>query len=269
VGAALVHLLILFGIGFDSLNERYVPPALDVILVQPANDESPESASYLAASSQQGGGESETRTRPTAPFSSTENNNTDGIAAKPVSAKSPAEKQLAENAAITQIVSDHEIIQKEQQEQAKEARKAALDKIKQRELEVARLTEEIARDLEKQASAPRKMYVTAASTKKSTAAEYMLNWVRKVERVGNLNPPQLDDASGSLVMVVGINQHGTVTDMAIKRSSGRKSLDDAALGIVRQAAPFDRMSPALANETDIIYITRTWQFNGDQTLTSY
>ena len=112
--------------------------------------------------------------------------------------------------------------------------------------------------------------MTAASTKKATAAKYMMDWVQKVERVGNLNMPlQSRRANGSLVMVVGLNNHGNITDIAIKQSSGKKLLDDAAVNIVKMAAPYDPMSAALAKETDIIYITRTWQFNGKDPLTSH
>ena len=136
-------------------------------------------------------------------------------------------------------------------------------------MEIARLHAELAREMEEHASRPKTLYVTA-STKKSTAADYMLDWVKKVERVGNLNYPAIAyKLSGSLVLVVGINQHGGITEVAVKRSSGNTELDNAAVHIVKMAAPFAPMSSRLARETDVIYITRTWQFSSEHALSSY
>ena len=98
----------------------------------------------------------------------------------------------------------------------------------------------------------------------------MLEWVKKVERVGNLNYPSIAyKVSGSLVLVVGINQHGGITEVAVKRSSGHAELDEAAVNIVKMAEPFAPMSSRLAQETDVIYITRTWQFSSEHSLYSY
>jgi protein TonB len=42
-------------------------------------------------------------------------------------------------------------------------------------------------------------------------------------------------------------------------------LDQAAIRIVRMAAPFDRFPDNIRADTDILYITRTWTFTrGDQ-----
>ncbi|NYW24498.1 energy transducer TonB, partial [Escherichia coli] len=49
-------------------------------------------------------------------------------------------------------------------------------------------------------------------------------------------------------------------DAKVVRSSGHKVLDDAALRIVRLAAPFARFPPEMAKETDILVITRRWTF---------
>ena len=45
-------------------------------------------------------------------------------------------------------------------------------------------------------------------------------------------------------------------------------LDDAATNIVRLAAPFDPLGSELSEETDILYIVRTWEF-GSSKLASY
>ena len=47
--------------------------------------------------------------------------------------------------------------------------------------------------------------------------------------------------------------------------SGHKILDDAAVRIVRLAAPFAPFPPEILKEVDVLDITRTWQFrNGNR-----
>ena len=44
------------------------------------------------------------------------------------------------------------------------------------------------------------------------------------------------------------------------KSSGYKFLDQAAIRIVRLAAPFERFPDRIRADTDILHITRTWTF---------
>ncbi|MEW8584134.1 MAG: TonB family protein, partial [Candidatus Thiodiazotropha sp.] len=46
----------------------------------------------------------------------------------------------------------------------------------------------------------------------------------------------------------------------VRHSSGHNILDDAAIRIVRLAAPFSPFPNEIRKETDILDITRTWQF---------
>jgi protein TonB len=53
----------------------------------------------------------------------------------------------------------------------------------------------------------------------------------------------------------------------VERSSGHKLLDQAAVRIVRLAAPYERFPENVRRDTDIIHITRTWTFTrGDQVI---
>ena len=90
----------------------------------------------------------------------------------------------------------------------------------------------------------------------------MQTWVKKIERVSNLNYP--DEAKkrgfvGTLIMTVGINVEGTIKDIKIIKSTGFKSIDDAAIHLVQISGPFENI-PDNKNKIDILYITRTWQF---------
>ena len=99
----------------------------------------------------------------------------------------------------------------------------------------------------------------------------MNDWVAKVERVGNLNYP--DEArrqgiSGSLMLQVSINTDGSVRNIRLLRSSGHKVLDDAAIRIVQLAAPYPPLPPEIRKDTDILHITRTWEFINNQGLST-
>jgi len=269
IGAAILHIAIIWGVGFEHLQIRYIPPALDVVLITHATETTQDSVDFVARESQFGGGDTQRRTRPSAPATSNTLENAQGAAPKTVPPSSPKEKQINQTEVITQLTADRIEPKKEQKTASTETTRAMESLLLQRRQEIARLTAELAKDLERQASTPRTMYLTA-STKKESAADYMMHWVEKVERVGNLKlPGRLPDMTGSLVMVVGLNQKGMVTEVAVKKSSGKKQLDSAAKKIVNLAAPYKPMPIELAANTDIIYITRTWVFSEDKSISTY
>jgi protein TonB len=90
----------------------------------------------------------------------------------------------------------------------------------------------------------------------------MRAWVARVERIGNLNYP--DEArrrnlQGQLVMTVAVRKDGTVERIDVVQPSGYPVLDEAAMRTVRLAEPFAPL-PKTKDGTDILHITRTWQF---------
>ena len=88
-------------------------------------------------------------------------------------------------------------------------------------------------------------------------------WRAKVERVGNLNYPEearRRKLAGQLVLDVALNPDGKINQITIRRSSGHKVLDDAAIRIVELAAPYAPFPEEIRAETDVLHITRTWQF---------
>ena len=91
----------------------------------------------------------------------------------------------------------------------------------------------------------------------------MDTWRRKVERVGNLNYPEEAkklNLSGSLQLDVALNKDGSINEITLRRSSGEKVLDDAAIRIVELAAPYSPFPKNIENQVDILHILRTWQF---------
>ncbi len=131
-----------------------------------------------------------------------------------------------------------------------------------RSFALASLNAELQQRLDSHAKRPRRKYISA-NTREYLYAAYMEAWRSKVERVGNINYP--DEArkrqlSGALLLDVALNPDGSVQEIMVRRSSGHKVLDDAAVRIVKLAAPFAPFPPDILKEVDILHVTRTWKF---------
>ena len=57
-----------------------------------------------------------------------------------------------------------------------------------------------------------------------------------------------------------MNSNGSINDVILRRSSGHRVLDDAAIRIVKLSAPFSPFPRGILEETDILHIERTWRF---------
>lgn len=113
------------------------------------------------------------------------------------------------------------------------------------------------------ASSPRVRRIVEGRTQTAEDTWYLESWRRKVERIGRLNYPEQARAKrlyGSLRLLVAIEPDGTLRDVQIIESSGHRVLDEAAVRIVRLAAPYAPFPPAMRDETDVLEIVRTWQF---------
>lgn len=139
-----------------------------------------------------------------------------------------------------------------------------------RSREIATLSAALERKLRAYAERPRRKWISAR-TREHEFAVYMDAWRRKVERVGNLNYPgeaARRGLSGSLLLEVALNPDGTIEDVALRRSSGERILDAAAVRIVRLAAPFAEFPEGIAEEVDVLHVERTWLFHSDNRFTS-
>lgn len=129
-------------------------------------------------------------------------------------------------------------------------------------LKIASLSAQIRQKLQAKAERPRRKFISA-STKEYKYASYMEAWRSKVERVGNLNYPEAarkNKLSGNLILDVALNKDGSINQITVRRSSGHQVLDDASIRIVELAAPYSPFPDHIREETDILHITRTWQF---------
>jgi protein TonB len=110
--------------------------------------------------------------------------------------------------------------------------------------------------------------MVAANTRESSVAVYLDAWRRKIERIGTANYP-MDAArraglSGSPVLEVQILADGRLGGAVVQRSSGHAELDQAALAILKLAAPFEPFPKELAARHDALRLAYEWQFLGGE-----
>ena len=260
--AALLHGIIILGVTFSlsPVAEDKTPPTLDIILVQTQNPSEAKDAKYLAQISQQGGGDSEKKSRPRDLFTAPSVTKKPGQALQSQQQTS-RQKQSEKVAMLHQDKSSYSIETQEQQTKPDDVT------IKQQQstaknTKAARLIQEISNIIEHQIERPKVKYMNS-STKEFAPARYMREWINRVERIGNLNYPdqaRRDKLSGTLILDVTINANGELLNIDLRKSSGHKILDDAAHRIVTLAAPYSPFPAKLKQQADVIHITRSWEF---------
>ncbi len=261
--ALVVHLVLVLGVVFEfELNDAAPLTDMEVIFIQNNAESKENDADYLAQVSQEGGGNVEQKTRPKAPPpSELPSDNPNPAPAQQVEMVSasdpkPVQEQLSE------LVDELAELKKQQVEEPEALKGLTAQQLIQRSKEIASLNAEVSQAWENYSKTPRKKFIHAA-TKEYTAAAYMTAWQEKVEHIGNINYPDVarrQGIYGNLIMEVDIRPDGSVQEIKVLRSSGKRVLDDAAIRIVRLAAPFAPFPPELKKETDVLAIIRTWQF---------
>lgn len=261
--ATIFHGMVILGVTFtiSPPADSKTAPALDIILVQTKSPIDVENADYLAQISQQGGGSAEQKARPKELFSAPTLSTTPGIAKQTSVQQIQKQKQSEQLALLTQKDAERSINTKTNP--VKDEDNTTVNKTNSRQNnQTARLAAEISNTIEFQASIEKTKYLNS-STKEFAPAQYMREWINRVERVGNLNYPdqaRREKLSGTLILDVVINSKGELLKTDLRQSSGHQILDDAAKRIVKLAAPYPPFPNKLRKEADIIHITRSWEF---------
>lgn len=234
---------------------------LEVVLVNARHAAKPRNAQALAQSNLDGGGTVDEDRRATTPLPPSERTRSGDDLVETHRRMQQLERQQRELLARAQASTPLPAApQQAEQPQPTPVQASGLD-LAERAMAVARLEAEIARRVDDYNKRPRKKFV-GARTEEYKFARYIEDWRQKVERVGNLNYPE--DARGRLYgrlqLTVGIRADGSLERVEINRPSGHKLLDDAAVRIVRLAAPYAAFPANIASEVDVLYITRTWSF---------
>ncbi len=273
--ALAFHAIIILGISFDyedrkdHENDRL--PTLEVTLAHSLSSQKPDEADYLAQADQSGSGNTTEKMRPQSPPDAAPDTlPTPGDAQKttPAALVDLDEKPLAPEL-LTQDSAETQMSVGEETPAENEKIPAAAELIR-RSMEMAKLEAEL-NEIVKVYSAKPKEKLLVPNTMSHVEAAYLDAWQKKVELVGNMNYPakaRAENLSGDLLLMVAVNADGTLNRVELWRSSGHKLLDDAAIRIVKLAAPFPALPEAIREQTQVLKIPRTWKFMNDNTLST-
>ncbi len=265
--ALAIHAILILGISFDLMDSNDdIITTMEITLVHQRSTEEPEEADYLAQANQLGGGTQQSKSRPSSPFSNPLPIPEKGFAPNSRRAMTPPHFKEAQKQ--TEIMSVDQSNQRINNQQFKEetpvsTKSLTAAQLFERSQQIAKLSAEINKLKEAYQQTPKHTWVHGANAKKYRFASYMDAWRAKVERIGNLNYPQLvtrNKITGSLLLDVAINPDGSIHSARITRSSGYPELDQAALRIVNMAAPFPPLTKDILKDTDVLHIPRVWRF---------
>lgn len=259
----------LYAMGFKPPEFPDAPksPTFDVTMVMPQDAPEPENADFVANSSQQGSGSEDEKSRLKSPNAAMEENlemGEDMVTAE----KSVAEViPKPEPQILTTKGKTNKKVNKLPEEQPQEEPvRTVVDNSEQTEA-IAKLMAEMSQQEERFAKRPRIHFIDSLSAKGTVEAEYIYTWSKKLERIGNINFPQkaLDlSLSGTLILNTTLDRAGRVVEIQISVSSGSKILDDAAIKIVKLAAPYEPLPKKIRAKYDRLNITRTIVFHKAQ-----
>jgi protein TonB len=262
--ALAIHGVIVLGITFAPETPPPSAQTMEITLSRFADEKAPEKADFLAPTNQQGSGSEEQAKELTSP-QSVELNQTEVAQVQPEPQAQPEPQPVQQQAVVsTQASSTRQITKPEiRAEAVKELPTKPTPNLLQRSLEIASLEARLDAQQQAYSRRPRVLQVTASSTLQSSNAWYVQNWVSKVTRVGNMNYPAEARNSGlygDLRLLVTLRKDGSLKEVLVMQSSGSTLLDDAAIRIVRLAAPYPPFPEEMSRNVDELEIIRTWSF---------
>jgi protein TonB len=265
-----LHVFVLFGITFVVPDMTHIPvisQPLEVVLVNSKSGNRPNGATAYAQYNLDGGGNTDDEHRAKTPFPVLG----DGKRFTPEQvAQHLRQLEQETKRLLTRSKSDYSVAQNKTRKQQRENSGSNGQDLVKRSLEIARLEAQINKTLDMYEKLPRRKFI-GARTQEYRFAQYVEDWRSKVERIGNLNYPEMarrDKIYGKLALTVSIRADGSVESIEINRPSGQRILDASAVRIVKLSAPFPPFPPDIRKDTDIISITRTWIFTSTDKLES-
>ena len=265
--AALFHGIVILGVTFSapgSKADNDGAPGLEVVLV---NDQAPSvadnpNAQYLSQRSQKGTGNTLKRERALIPKSSVMPVERSGIPSGDGLAAMQSGTEMGDDELIATHTPSPKILYFATPTAAVVPSQLPLLLEKRPDLGMTPNDDGV--ELRMRGEASQQLWI-AADTRESDVAVYLDSWRRKIERVGTMNFPEVarrQKLSGTPVIEVTIGADGKLLDTVVRRSSGHVEIDEAAMRILKLAAPFDPFPSELTAKHDQIRIAYEWQFLG-------
>ncbi len=266
--AALIHGVIILGVTFTAVprGDDGVLPSLNVTLVLDTEREelAADTADFLANRDQRGAGQAARGLRPTSTLSADQPvtqagdplgaDATDGTPRD----EAPSAEQLVSRGDSADIVS----ALPQPTDDPALTRQRAATLIQQAAPQTTAMELALRAELPNGDDDARTLLATP-STRQSGLAEYLDDWRRRVERIGTANYPTAllgNLQAGRPTLEVIIAADGRLDDIVVRRSSGDKALDQAALRILRLAAPFAPLPDVIRADYDVLRFAYEWDF---------
>ena len=263
--AALIHGILIIGVTFNAvLSDEFADAiSLEVTIVADPDPNvlEPEEAEYLAQANQEGAGNTQEQSRPSSRVASVVPVDNLGAPDGDAVEDSTLQAEAADEVLTARAEQDLDVVDKPREEPLPEEAQAALLEAGV-EVTLPLPQDDIANTAIRDAN-PREL-VTSVDTRESNIAGYLNTWKAKIEDIGGRYFPEqglVDGISGSPTLEVTITASGQLHDVVVRRTSGSKALDQAALNILRRAAPFDPFPEAIRVDYDKLRFAYKWQFN--------
>ena len=263
--AALIHGILIIGVTFNAVlgDEFSQAISLEVTIVADPDPTAfqPDEAEYLAQADQEGAGNTQEQARPSSRIASVVPVNNAGDVDGNAIDESQDQSDSGDQVLTSRTEQDLDVIDRPREDPTQtEMRAVALEAgveitlpLPQDDIANAAIRDENPREL-----------VTSVDTKESKIAGYLSTWKSKIEAIGVRYFPEqglIDGISGSPTLEVTITASGQLHEVIVRRTSGSKILDQAALNILRRAAPFDPFPEAIRIDYDKLRFAYKWQFN--------
>jgi protein TonB len=262
--AALIHGIFFIGVTFNSALRDQFDSAISLEVTIIANPDQridrPDEAEYLAQASQLGGGNTSEQVRPSAPVQSAFPIDNVGQEDGQRLVESNLHEQSADEVLTTLSEQERRVEDAPRDDPRPDNNTAiALNSGNEQTLPLPQAdsaTLLVHDDKSRQ-------LIISADTRESSIAAYLDHWKRRIETVGDDYFPKLgslEGLTGSPTLEVSIDASGQLAEVIIRKSSGSKVLDQAALDILRQASPFDPFPAEVRADYDSLRFAYKWLF---------
>jgi protein TonB len=263
--ATLFHGVLIMGITFREELSDFSARPLEVVLVgQGPSQEAPERARYIAERSQQGEGGGEEGEASAGGALST---------GDPIDNEGKLDGRALEQAELGRAAPQDDLISSpspaSRRVHSRDDASVQPDRmtIEARLMHAAPQSDVLATDQGTlHVDGPREKTVSV-DTEEALFAGYLAAWKQRVEQLGTLNFPDAarrTGLSGNPVLEVAIGADGGLREIIVVRSSQQKLLDQAALRILRLAAPFEPFPDDMRREYDVVRFVYEWRFIGER-----
>ena len=262
--AALIHGLLIIGVTFNPYLLDQFTDAISLEVTIVANPDQridrPDEAAYLAQASQLGGGNTADDVRPTAPLESASPVGNLGEENGEAFLDATAHDLSADQVLTTENDRDLQVADELRDEpQPENSTAIALEMGSEQTLP---LPQDEDASMQIRDDDP-KQFVISADTRETVYALYLNNWKTRIEAVGDeyfAEFADIGDLSGDLTLQVKIAASGQLIEVIVEKSSGSRVVDQAALDILRRAAPFDPFPDEVADEYERFLFRYKWLF---------